>query len=582
VEGVMRAILSLMSLLLVVTFGSLSWGEDALPSAEQIFATYKTAKNENERYQQIGQLTKKTDAIAQVQAPKTYLQIFKEMIEFSQSAGDADWVTNRLKQLIQIVSETKFQLLTKTHQIVPLEVDLQNEYIFYLGLSSENFQHVYLSKQVTPFLIQLSEKNDFIKAYGFFEKIGESLNQVAEYIERDIENAKFAVAFLFCQNYRALQSEELELWLPRMSSEGMQKLFVTLDSHILSAVQGTTHDIAKATLVSKILFQILFEQFKNDPFNEWQYIKALKCIIAATNKYQQLGWVIPPADVQFLIEHLSPMAFVNFCNELGGYVVQKKVISLDLARQLLKTYELLNATIKKEKYLYDAVTFLNAFSILQKSLLPHSDIEGAYRLHSSKYEELIIAFSSNTTMVAGVRTDDQFVNLAFDYMQYEEDGKVFVGRTSVGPGQFVLQFKVIGNGRLEACINGECASATRYYKFPEFLSLLGKDKNLILPGIYKGKVTFADGIHDDVKLLVSAVGGYLVGNFDFGVHNHLGLDKGIHENTDGVLYLSGKVSTVPAIHIIRAVLNSKNQLSGVWFATTKAKIGKFTLVKQNP
>lgn len=554
--------------------------EEALLPADQLLESYKTAKNENERYQQLSTLSKKVILIAKAADTKQYIQVISDMVSLSKSVGDADWVANKGNQLIQAVSENKFQLLIQEYTMVPVEQSLQDDLLYYIAKCTEGFQHVYLSKQVNPYLLDIKDMKVLSGVYLYFEKMQQVLSQSADYIQRDVENILHSIGFLYCLKYQQLTNEELGAWLPRMSSEGMQKLLTAIDNDILNVANGKPVVLEKSIFVDKILYQILFDRYQHDPFNDWQYIKPLKSIIAAIFKYQQLDWNIPTQDIQFLIDHLSPMAFVNFCNELGGFIVQKKLVSQDLALRLLKTYDLLNETLKQENYLYDATTFINAYTILKKSIQPKGELEGAYHLAGVSFQEVIIAFNNMTDIVAGARTENHFVNLAFDYFQYDDETGYFVGRTSAGPSQFVMRFKLQGHGKLHICINEECGTGTRYYQFPEYLSLLNQNKNLILPGLYKGKVRFEDGSQNEVRLLVSSVGGYLVGNLDFANHNHLGFDKGINDNSDGVLYLAGRVSAVPTIHVLRAVLDSKNQLSGVWFATSKAKIGKFILVKQ--
>jgi hypothetical protein len=555
--------------------------EEPLPSPEKIAEDFKATTNENQRYQAFNQLANKAELIAHQQNVKTYISVIQELITYSESLGDAGWVGSAGSLVIQGVSEVKVKLIMAAVGVIPLQAADQNDFLFYFKFVGESFQYNYLNRDVRQSVLYMTDLNYLSTAYFFLLRIeGENLIRPLEYLKENLRNLLYETAYLYCRQYPKLSEQQLEEWLPRLSTVLMIKLLSDIDSQILTVQQHEQKAVDQDIFIAKFLYKIIYAEFKNDPFNDWKYQAPLNTISAAVKKYEQMDWTLKLTDVQFLIDSLTPNYFISLCNGLGALIMKRDFISPSLAQQLMPAYDLLNDYIKLKKYLNDSDIFNTAYVMIKKAIVPRGEIEGEYRIENSKYSKLIVAFTNEKDMVAGLQSKDTYINVAFDRFDYEESDGYFISRSVQGPSLFVLKFKHTSNKNTQVCINEECYRATKVYNFQDYLAQLGKgNPNINVDGLYKGMIVTEDGNSEHGEVLISSVGGYLVGNFKFGSQINIAFDIGIHENTYGVLYLAAKVTNLPTYHIFRGLLKRDNHLCGEWFSTSKSQIGTFCLAK---
>ena len=580
----MKTVLSIIIFVGIILLKLNLFSEElGIPTPQNLEAQFKAAQNENQRYQVLDDIGKSINLIAENSEAKTYLKVINELVIYSKLQNDADWVGRKGTQIIQQVSEVKVQSILKISGPIINDKELQQDFLFYFVNVTEAFQFSYLSQTLRTALLPITDLNLIENAFLFFEKIELTIVNPVDYIQRELVSLKSTAAFLFCRDFRNISASVLNIWISRLNSDGMQRLLNEIESQILTSQSTDQIAIENSLSVTKSLYALIFERYKNDYLNDWQYIRALKILSAGVLKFEEMDWSIDQKNLNFIIQHFTPVSFVSFCNEFGNLSLQRVVISRKSALLLMPSYNLLKQTLVEKKYGYEASTFNSGYLKIKKAAYTDYEIEGSYKITHPDYSQLIIAFKNRTEIVAGLQTPRETINIAFDHFQFDDASGNYISSSLMGATQFVLKFKFGADKKISGCLNTVCFIGTKTFSFPNYLNLLDSGKSLTVPGFYRGQIKYENGSIENAELFVSSISGTLIGNLKFYRNKSLKLDlafdMGLFDNKDGVLYLASRVNSVPTIHIFRGYLKDSKTLTGVWFTTSKVKLGKFNLIK---
>ena len=349
----MKTVLSIIIFVGIILLKLNLFSEElGIPTPQNLEAQFKAAQNENQRYQVLDDIGKSINLIAENSEAKTYLKVINELVIYSKLQNDADWVGRKGTQIIQQVSEVKVQSILKISGPIINDKELQQDFLFYFVNVTEAFQFSYLSQTLRTALLPITDLNLIENAFLFFEKIELTIVNPVDYIQRELVSLKSTAAFLFCRDFRNISASVLNIWISRLNSDGMQRLLNEIESQILTSQSTDQIAIENSLSVTKSLYALIFERYKNDYLNDWQYIRALKILSAGVLKFEEMDWSIDQKNLNFIIQHFTPVSFVSFCNEFGNLSLQRVVISRKSALLLMPSYNLLKQTLVEKKYGY--------------------------------------------------------------------------------------------------------------------------------------------------------------------------------------------------------------------------------------
>jgi hypothetical protein len=564
-------------------FSSAAFG--ALPTPSDLLQRFKETQNENQRFQVFNDLDGQVEAIADSSEVRKYLEVIGEMIEYSSSKNDSSWVPGKGRELRQKISGIKISRFVSSNNIVPIPVKEREEFIFYFSLSSEQTQFSYLSQSAPKAVLDRQELQFLRNSYDFFSELKKNLHNPVDYISNSLNSVLNLTALLVGRKFKEISFDELKLWCLRMTPEGHSKLMDLMENELYPGPKEPNEEFRKIAMTFKLIHAVLFEKFKHDPFNEWQFNRPLALLKTLILKYVSNSWPVHTEDFSYAIENSPNPSLVLFSDSLADNIVRRTNITESQGRALLPAFELLKEALIKRGLNSDY--FKAAYSILQRSQMKFDEIEGRYRINHPFFGRFVLLNKNGHTLVAGINRDDRNVSILFENIdEIDPITGQFVTGTVAGDAHHTLKFKMTGKGTLAGCLGEVCFTGERVEKFPHYIQKLDKDQSkessgtgIKGVGFYRGPVELYNGTTMFGDLEISSLHDKYAGGIRFTNGIFMSFADGLKVNKRGIVYIAGVAYNVRAMHQFRGFVNSRGQFEGVWISTNIGKVAKFSLTK---